>query len=102
MSVAAHRLARVKPSPTLAVTAKAAELKAAGKAVIGLGAGEPDFDTPEPVKKVAIGALQKCDTKYTQVARTTALKKAICDKFKRENNRDYAANQVLAGVGAKQ
>jgi aspartate aminotransferase len=102
MSVAAQRLSRVKPSPTLAVTAKAAELKAAGKAVIGLGAGEPDFDTPDHVKEAAIEAIRKGDTKYTPVAGTAALKKAICDKFKRENGLEYAANQVVAGVGAKQ
>lgn len=102
MSVAAQRLARVKPSPTLAVTAKAAELKAAGKAVIGLGAGEPDFDTPEHVKEAAIEAIRKGDTKYTPVAGTPALKKAISDKFKRENGLEYAPNQIVAGVGAKQ
>ena len=98
----ANRLSLVKPSPTLAVTAKAAELKAAGKDVIGLGAGEPDFDTPDHIKQAAIEAIQKGDTKYTAVAGTPALKKAISDKFKRENGLDYAANQIVAGVGAKQ
>ena len=98
----AKRLLNVKPSPTLAVTAKAAELKAAGKDVIGLGAGEPDFDTPEHVKKAAIDAIQRGDTKYTPVAGTPALKKAISDKFKRENELEYAANQIIAGTGAKQ
>ncbi len=101
-AVAAQRLSRVKPSPTLAVTAKAAELKAAGKNVIGLGAGEPDFDTPDHIKDAAITAIRNGDTKYTPVAGTAALKKAICDKFKRENGLEYATNQVLAGVGAKQ
>ena len=101
MSIA-NRLSRVKPSPTLAVTAKAAELKAAGKDVIGLGAGEPDFDTPEHIKAAAIEAIKAGQTKYTPVGGTPALKKAIVDKFKRENGLDYAANQVLAGVGAKQ
>jgi aspartate aminotransferase len=97
----ANRLSRVKPSPTLAVTAKAAELKAAGKDVIGLGAGEPDFDTPDHIKAAAIEAIKRGDTKYTAVGGTPALKKAIVDKFKRENGLDYAANQVVAGVGAK-
>ena len=98
----ANRLNLVKPSPTLAVTAKAAELKAAGKDVIGLGAGEPDFDTPDHIKEAAIAAIRGGQTKYTPVAGTPALKKAICDKFKRENGLDYAVNQVVAGVGAKQ
>jgi len=98
----ANRLSRVKPSPTLAVTAKAAELKAAGKDVIGLGAGEPDFDTPQHVKQAAIDAINKGETKYTAVAGTPALKKAISDKFKRENGLDYAPGQIVAGCGAKQ
>jgi len=97
----ATRLKNVKPSPTLAVTAKAAELKAAGKNVIGLGAGEPDFDTPDHIKKAAIEAIQRGETKYTPVAGTPALKKAISDKFKRENGLDYAPNQIVACVGAK-
>src|ERR1700722_12759117 len=101
MSVA-NRLSRVKPSPTLAVTAKAAELKAAGKDVIALGAGEPDFDTPDFIKQAAIEAIKKGETKYTPVAGTPALKKAIIDKFKRENGLDYAANQIVVGCGAKQ
>ncbi len=102
MSSLAHRLSLVKPSPTLAVTAKAAELKAAGKDVIGLGAGEPDFDTPEHIKNAAIEAIKRGETKYTAVAGTAALKKAIVDKFKRENGLDYAPNQIVVGVGAKQ
>lgn len=102
MSITAHRLSLVKPSPTLAVTAKAAELKAAGKDVIGLGAGEPDFDTPEHIKNAAIEAIKRGETKYTAVGGTPALKKAIINKFKRENNLEYAANQIVAGVGAKQ
>jgi aspartate aminotransferase len=102
MSFLANRLNLVKPSPTLAVTAKAAELKAAGKDVIGLGAGEPDFDTPAHIKLAAIEAINKGDTKYTAVAGTVALKKAIADKFKRENGLEYAPNQIVAGVGAKQ
>lgn len=102
MSFLANRLSLVKPSPTLAVTAKATELKAAGKDVIGLGAGEPDFDTPEHVKYAAIEAINKGETKYTPVSGTAALKKAITEKFKRENNLEYQANQIVAGVGAKQ
>lgn len=98
----ARRLSLVKPSPTLAVTAKAAELKAAGKDVIGLGAGEPDFDTPDHIKNAAIEAIKRGETKYTAVAGTPALKKAITDKFKRENGLEYAANQIIVGVGAKQ
>ncbi len=101
MSIIATRLQRIKPSPTLAVTAKAAELKAAGKDVIGLGAGEPDFDTPEHIKQAAIEAIKRGDTKYTAVGGTAALKKAIADKFKRENGLDYAVNQVITGIGAK-
>ncbi|MBY0408286.1 MAG: pyridoxal phosphate-dependent aminotransferase, partial [Rickettsiales bacterium] len=101
-SIIADRLSRVKPSPTLVVTAKAAELKAAGKPVIGLGAGEPDFDTPQHIKDAAIKAINEGQTKYTPVSGTPALKKAISDKFKRENGLEYATNQVLAGVGAKQ
>ncbi len=102
MSILANRLDLVKPSPTLAVTAKAAELKAAGKDVIGLGAGEPDFDTPEYVKQAAYEAIKNGQTKYTPVAGTPALKKAITDKFKRENGLEYAPNQIVAGTGAKQ
>ncbi len=102
MSNIAHRLNLVKPSPTLVVTAKAADLKAAGKDVIGLGAGEPDFDTPDHIKNAAIEAIKKGETKYTPVSGTAALKKAIIDKFKRENGLEYAPNQIVAGVGAKQ
>jgi aspartate aminotransferase len=102
MSLLANRLNLVKPSPTLAVTARATELKAAGKDVIGLGAGEPDFDTPPHVKQAAIEAISRGETKYTPVTGTAALKKAITEKFKRENGLDYATNQVIAGVGAKQ
>lgn len=102
MSILAARLAKVKPSPTIAVTTRAAELKAAGKDVIGLGAGEPDFDTPQHIKDAAIAAIQKGDTKYTAVGGTPALKKAIIEKFKRQNGLEYAANQIVAGTGAKQ
>lgn len=101
-SLIANRLANVKPSPTMAVTTRAAELKAEGKDVIGLGAGEPDFDTPEHIKQAAIEALAKGQTKYTPVAGTPALKKAVCEKFARENGLTYAPNQVVVGCGAKQ
>ena len=102
MSFLASRLLLIKPSPTIAVTTKAAELKAAGKDVIGLGAGEPDFDTPDPIKNAAKTALDKGQTKYTPVGGTPALKKAICDKFKRENNLEYAPNQIIVSTGGKQ
>ncbi|MBC8790538.1 MAG: aspartate aminotransferase [Tagaea sp. CACIAM 22H2] len=102
MSIVADRLQRVKPSPTIAVTMKAAELKAAGKDVIGLGAGEPDFDTPANIKAAAKAAIDKGDTKYTAVDGTPALKKAISAKFKRENDLDYAPNQISVGTGGKQ
>ncbi len=102
MPFLAARLGRIKPSPTIAVTTKAAELKAAGKDVIGLGAGEPDFDTPAHVRQAAIAAIERGDTKYTPVGGTPALKKAIIEKFRRENGLEYAANQIVAGCGAKQ
>lgn len=98
----AARLANVKPSPTMAVTARAAELKASGKDVIGLGAGEPDFDTPEHIKKAAIEAIGRGETKYTAVTGTPALKKAVSEKFARENGLTYAPNQIVVGCGAKQ
>ena len=96
------RVNAIKPSPTLAVTNKAAELKAAGKNVIGLGAGEPDFDTPQHIKDAAIAAINNGFTKYTAVDGTPGLKKAIIAKFKRDNNLDYAANQILVSCGGKQ
>ena len=102
MSLIASRLSRIKPSPTIAVTTKAAELKASGKDVIGLGAGEPDFDTPDHIKKAAIDAINRGETKYTPVGGTAALKKAVSDKFKRENELEYAPNQIVVGGGAKQ
>jgi len=102
MSVIAARLAKIKPSPTLAVTAKAAELKAAGRDIIGLGAGEPDFDTPDNVKKAAIEAIERGETKYTAVAGTPALRKAMAAKFKRENGLDYTLDQITVGCGGKQ
>ena len=102
MSIVSNSLKRIKPSPTIAVSQKARELKAAGKDVIGLGAGEPDFDTPENIKKAAIEAINKGETKYTAVDGTPALKKAIVVKFKRENNLDYSTEQISVGTGGKQ
>jgi aspartate aminotransferase len=102
MSFLASRLARIKPSATIVVTSKARELKAAGRDVIGLGAGEPDFDTPDNVKQAAIKAIQAGDTKYTAVDGTPALKAAICAKFKRENGLDYKPEQITVGTGGKQ
>jgi len=96
-----HSLARVKPSPTMAVTQKARELRAAGKDVIGLGAGEPDFDTPEFVKKAAIAAIERGETKYTNVDGLPELKKAICDKFQRENGLRYEPAQIHVAPGGK-
>ena len=93
---------RIKPSATIAVTQKARELKAAGKDIIGLGAGEPDFDTPENIKKAAIQAINNGDTKYTAVDGTPELKNAIKEKFKRENNIDYELNEISVGTGGKQ
>ncbi|TAE33237.1 MAG: pyridoxal phosphate-dependent aminotransferase [Alphaproteobacteria bacterium] len=101
LSIAA-RLAAVKPSPTIAVTTRAAELKASGKDVIGLGAGEPDFDTPDHIKAAAIDAIHKGFTKYTPVGGTNELKDAISAKLKRDNDLTYARNQIVVGVGAKQ
>src|SRR5690606_9131118 len=93
-----RRVQRIKPSPTLAVTARAAELKAAGHDIIGLGAGEPDFDTPEHIKAAAIAAIQSGQTKYTAVDGIPALKEAIQAKFKRENGLEYKLNQILVSV----
>ena len=101
MSIISDSLKRIKPSPTIAVTQKAKELKAAGKDVIGLGAGEPDFDTPDNIKKAAIDAIQSGDTKYTAVDGTKDLKEAIIKKFKRENNLNYTIDQITVGAGGK-
>ena len=102
MSIISDSLKRIKPSPTIAVTQKARELRAAGKDVIGLGAGEPDFDTPDNIKNAAIKAIKNGDTKYTAVDGTSALKKAIVDKFKRENKLNYSIDQITVGTGGKQ
>ncbi|QDL92492.1 pyridoxal phosphate-dependent aminotransferase [Paroceanicella profunda] len=101
MTFLSQSLARVKPSPTVAVTTKAAELKAAGRDVIGLGAGEPDFDTPENIKDAAKRAMDEGRTKYTPPDGITELKQAICAKFARENGLTYQPNQVTVGVGGK-
>lgn len=97
----AARVNRIKPSPTLAVTAKAQALRAEGRNIIGLGAGEPDFDTPDHIKQAAIDAIQAGFTKYTPVAGIPSLKEAITQKLKRDNRLDYTANQVIVSCGAK-
>ena len=94
-------LRRVKPSPTLAVTARARELKREGRDVIGLGAGEPDFDTPENVKEAAIAAIRRGETKYTDVDGIPELKAAVSAKFARENDLTYATNQIHVAPGGK-
>ncbi len=96
------RVQSVKPSPTLAITARAAAMRAAGKDIIGLGAGEPDFDTPDHIKAAAIEAMNKGFTKYTPVGGTPSLKQAIIDKFKKDNGLDYQAKQILVSCGGKQ
>jgi len=98
----ANRVQRVKPSPTLAVTARVAELRAAGRDIIGLGAGEPDFETPDHIKKAAIKAIKDGFTRYTAVDGTPGLKKAIIAKFKHDNGLDYTPEQILVSCGGKQ
>ncbi|MTI19062.1 pyridoxal phosphate-dependent aminotransferase [Rhodobacteraceae bacterium RKSG542] len=102
MGFIADALARVKPSATIAVTNKARELKAAGRDVIGLGAGEPDFDTPENIKAAAVAAINEGKTKYTAVDGIPELKQAICAKFERDNGLKYEPSQVTVGTGGKQ
>tara|TARA_B100001013_G_scaffold199005_1_gene120495 strand:- start:107 stop:1306 length:1200 start_codon:yes stop_codon:yes gene_type:complete len=102
MSIVSNSLKRIKPSSTLAVTQKAREMKDAGKDVIGLGAGEPDFDTPDNIKEAAIDAIRRGETKYTAVDGTPKLKKAIQGKFSRENNLSYELSQISVGTGGKQ
>ena len=96
-----ERSKNIKPSPTLAVSAMAAKLRAEGKDIISLSAGEPDFDTPEYIKNAAIEALNKGQTKYTAVDGTPELKQAIVNKFQKENNLSYKNNQILVSCGAK-
>ncbi len=102
MSFIAERLQRIKPSPTIFISNKALALKAEGRDVIGLAAGEPDMDTPQNIKDAAKRAIDRGDTKYTQVDGTPELKKAVCAKFKRENGLDYAPDQISVGTGGKQ
>ncbi|MFG5383239.1 pyridoxal phosphate-dependent aminotransferase [Yoonia sp. R2-816] len=102
MTFLSATLDRVKPSPTIAVTTKAAELKAAGRDVIGLGAGEPDFDTPQNIKDAAVRAIAEGKTKYTAVDGIPELREAICAKFKRDNALEYAPTQITVGTGGKQ
>lgn len=102
MTILADTLSRVKPSPTMAITAKAQELKAAGRDVIGLSAGEPDFDTPENIRKAGQAAIDAGKTRYTAADGIIELKQAICDKFKRDNGLDYTPKQISVGSGGKQ
>jgi aspartate aminotransferase len=102
MAFLADALSRVKPSATIAVTQKARELKAQGRDVIGLGAGEPDFDTPDNIKDAAVDAIRRGETKYPPVSGIPELRKAIAAKFKRENNLDYTPEQTIVGTGGKQ
>ncbi|MEM7425038.1 MAG: pyridoxal phosphate-dependent aminotransferase [Pseudomonadota bacterium] len=102
MGFLADSIGRIKPSPTIAVSSLARELKAAGKDVIGLGAGEPDFETPDNIKKAAIDAINRGETRYTAVDGISELKEAICAKFKRDNNLDYTPSQISVGTGGKQ
>ena len=102
MPFISDNLNRIKPSATMVITAKAAQLKREGKDVIGLSAGEPDFDTPDHVKEAAIEAIKKGYTKYTNVEGIPELRQAIVDKFKKDNNLDYTINDVIVGTGGKQ
>src|SRR6202045_2056161 len=102
MAFLSDALARVQPSPTIAVSSKARDLKAAGKDVIGLGAGEPDFDTPDNIKEAAIKASRDGKTKYTAVDGIPELKAAIVEKFKRENRVAYKPSEISVGSGGKQ
>jgi aspartate aminotransferase len=102
MGLVARTLERVKPSPTIAITTKARELKAAGFDVIGLGAGEPDFDTPDNIKQAAVEAIRRGETKYTAVDGIPELKRAVAEKFKRENGLTYTPSEITVGAGGKQ
>ncbi|WP_394754542.1 pyridoxal phosphate-dependent aminotransferase [Crenothrix sp.] len=97
-----NRVQAVKPSPTLAITARAAQMRAAGKDIVGLGAGEPDFDTPDHIKAAAVKAMDSGFTKYTAVDGTASLKKAVIDKYKKDNGLDYTPKQILVSCGGKQ
>lgn len=102
MAFLSDNLARVKPSPTIAMTNRAAELRAQGHDIIGLSAGEPDFDTPAHIRQAAKDAIDAGHTRYTAVDGTPSLKRAICDKFQRENGLDYTPGQITVGTGGKQ
>jgi aspartate aminotransferase len=102
MTLIADRLNRISPSLTIAMTGKARALKAAGKDIIGLSSGEPDFDTPQNVKDAAIAAIQRGETKYTDVAGTMELRKAVCEKFKRDSGLDYTPEEIIVSTGGKQ
>jgi aspartate aminotransferase len=102
MTFLAHRLARVKASPTMAMTALATELKAAGRDIVSLSVGEPDFDTPDNIKEAAIAAIRRGETKYTVFDGRMELKEAVCGKFKRENGLDYEPSQISVSSGGKQ
>lgn len=102
MSILASRVSRIKPSPTLGLVAKVKELKAQGKDIISLGAGEPDFDTPDPIKEAAYAAMKAGQTKYTPVDGTPELKDAVIAKFKRDNGLEYERSQISIGTGGKQ
>src|SRR5580704_7838134 len=101
MAFISDALSRVKPSATIAVTQKARDLKATGRDIISLSVGEPDFDTPDNVKKAAIAAIERGETKYTPVAGIPELRKAVAAKFKRENGLDYQPAQIIVGTGGK-
>ncbi len=100
--ILSYRIRNIKPSPTMTVTSKARELKEQGRDIIGLGAGEPDFDTPDHIKEAAINAINLGKTKYTAVDGITELKKAIRDKFKKDNDLDYSIDEISVGTGGKQ
>ena len=102
MSLIAARLDRISPSQTIAISTKARALKAAGRDVISLSAGEPDFDTPDNVKQAAIDAIGAGQTKYTDVAGTKALREAVAAKFKRDSGLDYTADEIIVSTGGKQ
>ena len=102
MSLIAARLNKVSPSQTIAISTKARQLKAAGRDIISLSAGEPDFDTPDNVKQAAIRAIENGETKYTDVAGTPALRKAVAARFKADSNLDYAPEEIIVSTGGKQ
>jgi len=102
MTILSDRVGKVKPSATLAITAKANELKAKGIQIVSMGSGEPDFDTPKNVQQAAVEAIHNGQTRYTAVDGTPELKQAIIDKFKRENNLKYSATEVMVSSGGKQ